>query len=180
MAKRESKANQTLSKKQLRFVQEFLVDLNATQAAIRAGYSKKTADVQGSRLLSKAKVKAKIEAGQKKLSEKIEITQERVLREYAKIAFLDPSTFFDKGGALLPIHDIPKESIAALSGIDIVKRSIQEGDDLPELEETKKIKVWDKVKALDSLARHLGLFEKDNDQKKPVNIILTDSDVTCL
>lgn len=80
-----------MTPKQARFVDEYLIDLNATQAAIRAGYSAKTAEVQGSRLLRDAKVQAAISARQTLRSERTEITQDRVLEELWAIATADPN-----------------------------------------------------------------------------------------
>lgn len=75
-----------LNLKQQRFVQEYLCDLNAKQAAIRAGYSKRTADVQGSRLLSHASVREAIAAGNKKRASRLELTAEKVLTDITRIA----------------------------------------------------------------------------------------------
>jgi len=80
-----------LNAKQQRFVEEYLVDLNATQAAIRAGYSKRTAEQQGSRLLSNVKVAKAVSKAQEALSERAGITQERVLKRFEQIAFADPN-----------------------------------------------------------------------------------------
>ncbi|WP_290497940.1 terminase small subunit [Hyphomonas sp. UBA4494] len=73
-----------MTPKQLTFVQEYLVDLNATQAAIRAGYSPDTAKMQGSRLLTKDDVQAAIAEAQEQRREKLEITADRVVQEYAR------------------------------------------------------------------------------------------------
>ncbi|MGE0349824.1 terminase small subunit [Hydrogenophaga sp.] len=75
-----------LTPKQQRFVQEYLVDLNATQAAVRAGYSPKTAEQQGSRLLGNAKVAAAVAAGRKRLAAKLDLTAEKVLADIERIA----------------------------------------------------------------------------------------------
>ena len=75
-----------LTPKQLLFTKEYMVDLNATQAAIRAGYSEKGADVQGCKLLAKPKVKAVIQAAMDKRTERLEITSDRILQEIAKLA----------------------------------------------------------------------------------------------
>lgn len=78
-----------LTPKQQRFVEEYLVDLNATQAAIRAGYSPKTANEQASRLLANVNVKAAVAEAQKRLSERTEITQDMVLNRWWGIATAD-------------------------------------------------------------------------------------------
>ena len=79
----------SLTPKQARFVAEYLVDLNATQGAIRAGYSAKTAEVQGSRLLGNVKVREAVEAGMKARSKRTEITQDEVIQGLKKEATLE-------------------------------------------------------------------------------------------
>jgi phage terminase small subunit len=87
-----------LTARQQRFVEEYLIDLNATQAAIRAGYSEKTAQVQSSRLLSNVMVAAAIAEAQSARSERTEITQDMVVRELAKIGFSDLRKVLTKDG----------------------------------------------------------------------------------
>lgn len=79
-----------LTAKQKKFVEEYLIDLNATQAAIRAGYSPNTAQEQSSRLLSNVMVKNEIDKAMAERSRRTGINQDRVLRELAKIAFVNP------------------------------------------------------------------------------------------
>lgn len=136
------------------FIREYLVDLNATQAAIRAGYSPKTAHSQGQRLLKHVEVAQAIKAEMRAREKRTRITADRVLAEYAKLAFYDPRKFFDGRGRLIPIVDLDDESAAAVAGMDVVE-SKREGDE-PEV--IKKIKLADKKAALDSIARHLGMF----------------------
>jgi phage terminase small subunit len=143
-----------LTKKQKRFCSEYLIDLNATQAAIRAGYSKNSANEQAARMLAKASVQEYVSALMKKREIRTEITQDMVLKEYAKLAFLDPRKFYDDNGNLKNIVDLDADVAATLSGIDVVE-SKAEG---LELQITKKIKFVDKKGALDSIARHLGMF----------------------
>jgi len=80
-----------LTPKQERFVAEYLIDLNATQAAIRAGYSPRTAQEQGSRLLSNVMVASELSRRRSKTAQKLEITAEKVLEELALLAFYDPA-----------------------------------------------------------------------------------------
>jgi phage terminase small subunit len=89
-----------LTPKQQTFVDEYLVDLNATQAAIRAGYSKKTARSQGERMLTNVDVAAAIQKGFQKRSERTQITAEKVLLELAVIAFADLQQLADMGGRI--------------------------------------------------------------------------------
>jgi phage terminase small subunit len=159
-----------LNDKQKRFCEEFLIDLNATQAAIRAGYSKKTAKEQASRLLTNVNVESYLSERQQQLQADTGITQRRVLEEYAKIAFSDIRKFYTVDGALKPIHELDDESAAILAGVEVMEEKVSDptSDEVIVVGQVKKIKTWDKVKALDSLARHLGMFGKDNEQKKVV------------
>lgn len=148
-----------LTAKQAAFVAEYLIDLNATQAAIRAGYSEKTAPFIGSENLKKPNIDAAIQAAQQKRSDRTEITQDRVLEEYAKLAFLDPRKFYDAEGRLIDIPNLPAEVAAAISGMDIaVEKAGTDEDGSPIFAQVRKIKLVDKKGALDSVARHLGMF----------------------
>lgn len=150
-----------MTPKQQNFVKEYLVDLNATQAAIRAGYSAKTAGQIGDENLKKPEIKEAIQARRKELSEKVEITQERVLKEYARLAFLDPRKLFDNTGAPLPIQDLDDDTAAAIIGLDVV----QVGNAEVGVGDVLKYKMADKKGALDSVARHLGMFNDKLDVK---------------
>jgi phage terminase small subunit len=147
-----------LSPKQQRFVEEYLVDLNATQAAIRAGYNAKTARAQASRLLTKVNISDAIFEGRQLTADRLEVTQERVLKEFARLAFLDIRKAFDKDGNLLPIHDIDDDTAAALAGIEVEEMFEGKGGDREKVGTLRKIKLADKKGALDSLAKHLGMF----------------------
>ena len=144
-----------LTPKQERFIQEYLIDLNATQAAIRAGYSQKTAHPMGAENLRKPTIAAAITKAQLERAKRTEITQDRVLEEYAKLAFLNPKHFYDDKGQLIPIHELPDEVAAALTGMDITTAYNKENETFDTI---KKIKYSDKKGALDSLAKHLGMF----------------------
>lgn len=151
-----------LSDKQKRFVSEYLVDLNATQAAIRAGYSKKTAQEQSSRLLSNVMVQEEIQKRQEKLQCKLEISQERVLEELAAIAFANGTDFVTVTATGLldikPTSKVPKEKLPAIAGIKYNQLGIE-------------IKLHDKVRALELLGKHLGVFESGAGAATPENNI---------
>jgi phage terminase small subunit len=148
-----------LPAKQQRFVLEYLVDLNATQAALRAGYAKNTAEKQASRLLGIVGIKLAITERQREIAKRLKITSERVAQEYSVVAFLDFGIFFKDDGTLLPIHEMCSDARAALASIDAVMTGNGE-------EVVKKIKTYDKLKALNALAKHLGFFEENNKQKQ--------------
>lgn len=140
-----------LNERQKAFASEYLKDFNATQAAIRAGYSPKTAYSQGQRLLKHAEMQKMLGAQIKKREKRTEITQDMVIKELAKIAFEDIADFVeiaDKGLSrvkVLPIDKMGKGSTAAIN-------SIKEGP------YGLEIKLHDKVRALEDLGKHFGIF----------------------
>ena len=144
-----------LTSKQARFIEEYLIDLNATQAAIRAGYSEKTAYSQGEGLLRNVDVAAAVAEAKAARSERTEITQDRVIEEYAKLAFIEMGMFVEwgeNGVTLKASADLPPELRAAVA--EVSETTTEHGG-------TVRFKLHDKKGALDSLARHLGMF-KDN------------------
>lgn len=143
-----------LNEKQRRFVAEYLVDLNATQAAIRAGYSEKTAHSQGPRLLEHVGIQAAIAAANQKRQHRTEITQDRVLQELARLGFSDLRRIFAEDGRLLRPEEWPDDVAASVASIEVVTRSVGEGD----VEHVAKVKLWDKPKAIEMIGRHLAMF----------------------
>lgn len=158
--------------KQQRFVEEYLVDLNATQAYLRAGYkvSESVAAVNAQRLLRNAKIQDVLSLAMKKRAERTEITQDKVVQELAKIAFSKGTDFVriaqrtgyrpvfdDKGNVIdqepyeiqvveiLNTDEVPADKQAAIAGIKQGANGIE-------------VKLNDKVKALELLGRHLGMF----------------------
>jgi phage terminase small subunit len=162
-----------LTPKQQRFVEEYLVDLNATQAAIRAGYKEKSARSIGQENLTKPDISAAIVAKRKELSQQVNITTERVLLEYGRIAFFDPRRLFDRTGRPLPITELDDDTAAAIAGLDVLEEYDGTGSDRKLTGLVKKWKIANKLGALDKLGEHLGLFgkksEDDEDEDgKPV------------
>lgn len=154
-----------LTPKQERFVQEYLIDLNATQAAIRAGYSVKTADKIGSQLLGKTGVAKAVKAAQVMRSGRTEITADRVLREIARIAFFDPRKMFAADGRPLEVSELDDDTAAAIAGLEVLEEAEGSGRDRVVHGYVKKYRVADKNVALEKLAKHLGLYAADNAQK---------------
>ena len=145
----------SLTPKQQRFVEEYLIDLNATKAAVRAGYSKRTAGQIGEQNLKKLEIAEAISAAMQARSERTEITQDRVIEEYAKLAFIEMGMFVEwgeNGVTLKASADLPPELRAAVA--EVSETTTEHGG-------TVRFKLHDKKGALDSLARHLGMF-KDN------------------
>lgn len=148
-----------LTDKQARFVEEYLVDLNATQAAIRAGYSENTAHSIGHENLSKPEIVSAIADAKQERSQRTKVTQDMVIQELARIGFSDLRKMLTDKGSLLDPQDWDDATAAAISSIEVVTGS--QGEDIDGrkiVERTHKIKVWDKNSALEKLAKHLGMF----------------------
>ena len=154
-----------LTAKQTQFVAEYLIDLNATQAAIRAGYSVKTANEQGARLLANVSVRAALQKSMQARSTRTEVTSDRVLKEIARIAFFDPRKMFGVGGQPLEVTDLDDDTAAAIGGLDVLEEWDGSGENKVLRGYVKKYKIADKNSALEKLAKHLGLYEMDNHQK---------------
>lgn len=155
-----------LSKRQMKFAREYLVDLNFTQAAIRAGYSKKTAGSQGHRLMKNVEIAALVEKGREKAEQNAEVTFERIVQEYKRLALLDPAEMFDVDGNLLQIHEMPEDARRAISGFDSAR--IEGGKKLKATEIIRKVRLADKRAALDSLSKQLG-YEKPTEHNVTVS-----------
>ena len=145
-----------LTPKQKRFVAEYLVDLNATAAAKRAGYSEKTACEQAARLLANVKVQDAVQSAMQEREKRTEITQDMVLRETAKLAFFDVRKMFDNNGKPLDISELDDATAAALVGLNVQDVTDQDGDYVGYV---KKYKMADKLKALELLGKHVGAWE---------------------
>ena len=133
-----------LPPKQRKFVQEYLVDLNATQAAIRAGYSPKAANNAGPRLLVNARVQAAIQQAMSRRERRTEITADRVLNELAKIAFSDLRDFVEFGPGRTKIKSSDQVDGAVLAEVSDTAAGTS-------------VKLHSKMKALELLGKHLGL-----------------------
>lgn len=152
-----------LTPKQRRFIDEYLIDLNATQAAIRAGYSEKTAYSIGLQNLKKLEIQAEIQKRRNRLQNKLEITQERVLQELAAIAFANGADYAKvvNSGLLptvemIPTEELPPEKLPAIAGIKANQYGVE-------------VKLHDKVKALELLGKYLGTFDGGPAQEQTEN-----------
>lgn len=148
----------SLSDKQKRFVSEYLIDLNATQAAIRAGYSAKTAQQQGSRLLLNVVVQEELSKQQSKVAERFEITKDRIVDELAKIGFsnmLDYMRAGPDGDPYLDFSGLTRDQAAALSEVTVEDFKDGRGEDARDVRRVK-FKLHDKKGALVDLAKMLG------------------------
>ncbi len=149
-----------LTGKQARFIDEYLIDFNGTQAAIRAGYSKKTATVIARENLTKPYVYEEIRRKQEKIRANLEVTPEKVIAEFAKIAFHDVAGIYNDDGSLKTIKELDSNTRASITKLKVNNKG-----------RIISVKTYDKTKALESLAKHLGLFEKDNEQKATADMV---------
>ncbi|MFT8928511.1 MAG: terminase small subunit [Sporolactobacillus sp.] len=147
-----------LPEKQQRFVDEYLIDLNATRAAIRAGYSVKTAEQQGYKLVHKSSVLSEIKRRQAYLTKRTEVTQEKVIKELAKIAFADLKDYVKWDEDHVDILDSDDVDGAALLEVsETVNNQIFPNGGESEKRQ-KKVRLHDKTKALELLGKHLGMW----------------------
>ncbi|HCF2041674.1 TPA: terminase small subunit [Pseudomonas aeruginosa] len=147
-----------LTAKQRRFVAEYLLDLNATQAAIRAGYSKNRASEIGYQLLQKPDITSAIQAAMKERAERTQIDADYVLRRMIEIDQMDLLDIMTDAMELKPVSQWPRVWRQYLSGFDLAEMFEGKGDSRAAVGILKKIKWPDKVKNLELLGRHHGVF----------------------
>jgi phage terminase small subunit len=145
-----------LTPKQQRFVAEYLIDLNATQAAQRAGYSRRTANEQGARLLANVSVQAAVQAGKAQQLARVDVTAEGVVQELAGVGFSNVQRLFRPTGELIPVHELPPAVAASIASIEVILKNAEAGDG--KIDRVLKVRLWDKVRGLELLARRFGLL----------------------
>lgn len=147
-----------LNERQRRFANEFLVDLNGTQAAIRAGYSADSARESAAENLARPAVRQLVDKTLTARAEKTQIQAERVLLETARMALVDIGQAFDENGVLLPLCDMPEDVRRSISYIEVEELWEGKGEDRVQIGVLKRVKFWDKPKAVELLGKHLRLF----------------------
>lgn len=159
-AREETAIAKPFTEKQLRFIEHYVIDQNATQAAFKAGYSKATAYNMGHKLLHKhPRVGPEIQRRLAELSERHGIDADRVLLETKRLATSDMRRLFNEHGHLKPPHELDDDTAAAVSSIEVVARAGGVDDDGNTIiEYVHKIKFWDKNSALEKAGRNQGLF----------------------
>jgi len=145
-----------LRPKQQRFIAEYLIDHNARQAAIRAGYSPKTAGAIGSENLTKPAIVEAIIAGMRQLIDQPMAEAERIVLEAGRLALSDVRHLFDEAGNLRPVNELGDDIAAAVASVEVIER--RTGKDRDEVEVTRKVRLWDKNAALGFLGKHHKLL----------------------
>ena len=141
-----------MTAKQKQFCEEYLIDLNATQAAIRAGYSPNAAKETGSRMLTNANIRAYIDKAMAERSKRTGINQDRVIRELARIGFVNAPDVINVDEATVK-ENASEDDTAAIASVKV--KTVKGDFDSTE----REIKFADKLKALELLGKHLGMFK---------------------
>jgi len=152
VARRKFNPNQKL------FIKQYLIDRNATNAAIRAGYSPRTAYSIGSELLKKPDIRFAINKKLEKYTENVELKAKTVLSGLADAAYHDPRNLFDEKGNMKEIPDLDERSAKCIAGFETVNLYEGEGEQKHVFGQLKKVKLADRLKALEMLGKHLQLF----------------------
>ena len=164
--------NGKLTPKQEKFVDEYLKDLNATKAAIRAGYSRRSANNIGPGNLLKPIIQQAIQERRDELKASTQMDQEWVLERYKRLIEYHIDDFYDDEGNLRPLSEIPKDALYAICGFKNAKHSeiikYKTGTVKKVNSLLQKFKMPNKKDVLDSIGKYLGMFEKDNEQKRPI------------
>ena len=159
-----------MTERQKRFIAEYLIDLNATQAAIRAGYSVKTAGSIGDENLKKPEINSAIAKEMAKRSNRTGVNQDRVVLELAKIAFVNASDVIDADTATVK-DDATADDTAAIQSIKVKVFPTKDGEGVE-----REIKLGDKLKALELLGKHLGMWNDKFDLNVNLPIIISGED----
>lgn len=163
MAQRKSKPD-ALTPKRKAFADKWLITMNGTQSYMDVyKCSRESAETQAVRLLGNVKVQEYIKSKQAKIAEKLEITAEKVIAEFAKIGFSNIQDFIDSGAEIKDLATIDRNKAAAVESIQVDIR--HDGGESEGYTEKVKFKLHSKVNALENLGKHLGIFERDNKQK---------------
>lgn len=155
-----------LSAKQERFCEEYLIDLNATQAAIRSGYSVNSAGSIGSENLEKPEIRARIDAALAERSKRTGINADRVLRELGRIAFVNAVDVIDMQDATVK-GAAERDDTAAIASVKVKVIPGEDGDGVE-----REIRLADKLKALELCGKHLGMFKDTQDTNVPVTVVI--------
>ena len=159
-----------LTEKQRRFVDEYLIDLNATQAAIRAGYSVKTANEQGAQNLAKLSIQTEISRKMAERSKRTGVNQDRVVMELAKIAFVNAADVIDSDDATIKAGATADDT-AAIQSVKVKVIPTKEGEGVE-----REIRLNDKLKALELLGKHLGMWNDKLDVNVNIPVVISGED----
>ena len=159
-----------LTEKQQRFIDEDWIDLNATQAAIRAGYSVKTAREQASQNLTKLNIQQAISEKMAERSKRTGVNQDRIVLELAKIAFVNAADVIDSDDATIKAGATADDT-AAIQSVKVKVIPTKEGEGVE-----REIRLNDKLKALELLGKHLGMWNDKLDVNLNIPVVISGED----
>lgn len=145
-----------LTLRQRLFVAEYIIDGNGSAAAKRAGYSEHSAREQAVRLLADVAVARAVEVARARRIGQAELSAVRVLEELRRLSFVNVAMLFDPAGNLKPISQLTVEECSCIASIEIIKKNVAAGDGI--VDTVHKVKLYDKVKSLELLAKHYQLL----------------------
>lgn len=148
-------------------------EFNATKAAIMAGYAPKAANRAGFSLLSKEHIKRRIKKEREARAKRLRLTADSVLAKIASVGHYDPRKMFDENGAMLPIKSLDEDEACAIHGFEVTEIRNSDGNVIGV---SKKVRLADRLPALDKIARHLGLLkdrvEVSGDETNPIRLLV--------
>lgn len=155
-----------LTDKQEAFCQEYVKDYNATQAAIRAGYSENTAQQIGSENLSKLVIRERIDEIRAEIYQRNKVTIDEIVNGLGELFRVDTTEIFDEEGNIKPIDKMSEKARKAIKSIQVQTYTYDNGSESVK----KKIELYSKLDAAEKLMKHLGGYDKDNQQKRATNV----------
>lgn len=158
-----------LSDKRQNFVNEYLVDLNGTQAAIRAGYSAKTANEQAARLLANVNIQQAVAEKMAERSKRTGVSQDRVVLELAKIAFVKMTDIVDTNGIIK--SSATEDDLSCIESVKYKSYNTNTGSGVE-----REVKVSSKLKALELLGKHLGMWNEKLDVNVTLPVVISGED----
>ena len=158
-----------LTDKQRRFVDEYLIDLNGTQAAIRAGYSAKTANEQASRMLANVSIQQAVSEAMAERSKRTGVNQDRIVLELARIAFLKMTDVVDSEGRIK--ENASEDDLACIESIKYKHSDTETGSSTE-----REVKTASKLKAMELLGKHLGMWNDRLDVNVVRPIVISGAD----
>ena len=158
-----------LTEKQQRFVDEYLIDLNATQAAIRAGYSAKTANEQGCQLLAKLSIQSEISQKMAERSRRTGVNQDRVVLELAKLAFVKMTDVVSGLGDFRGV--VSEDDVACIESVKYKSSESENGSSIE-----REVKLSSKLKALELLGKPRGMWNDQLDVSLNVPVVISGED----
>lgn len=167
-------AEKKLTGKQELFCQEYIKDFNGTQAAIRAGYSDKSAHDIASENLRKPDIEERIKELRHELYNRNKITVDEIIHELSEITRVDPAEIYDDNGNLMPLSRMSERARKSIKSMQYQSYTYQDGSE----SEKRKVVLHSKMDAFEKLMKHLGGYEKDNEQKQQNINVSTLSDET--